>query len=1167
MNAVSPAHHDAAVSVVRHGPDWIADAVSRLDRLDGLWLVSRGFAPADRDRLCAWLHEPAPEPVRQWQEVESYDAVLESMQRLAQGGGDGLAVMRVSLFLRATVHTEHRWSVGVDTAGGAVACLLCAGDTELEAIRRQADLLDLGIMEVANPQQFVDHLPDAFTLSRAHGRVTVLVLDETLWRRGGSLRLAPRRDQSASRKTGPQHHPPRTRSNTRTVGQRQLDELYRTHTRLTYRPNRDDPAPLAIITPANALDHVMQGLDRLGLTRQVPVLSLGVLHPWRPGVIERLHDRCGRVLVMDAATGWLTMHVAHALAQWQAGGGRAVVAEGCTGQPDDPADAGRVPRSAEQVAAQVARTLRSMQLQGAAARLITPGLEAFEQRQHDRQHQRPDTVISRGKRPSQPSACTGCDTCTIAALVGDLMHRFSDTHYMLNRHSRKPLTLRPSVHAGCPSVHVLDGLSDSLADPDRAERRVDVFSVGQVRRGRHTRIADAAREQRDHLFLLLDEHQPTRHALRQQHRRELERFLLASVPAGGRRHVDVIHANPSERARFARLLERAAIRPGVQVIVVPAADLAQQRRTERDIELDALDSKGFVPRQQLINPDPFAFGGIERDGLGPKVVARRTDTSVFQEQVTIYRERPAPLPAELEGLDRLPTPARPIHADQPVWSCQIASGGHFGVRTLGRLLCEAGNAMGYRIALRSVPEPGGRGMTCQVVFDRPPQTDDKPARLTDAIQPGEIPRGHGDVILAMDCDGAGLLRGLDAVADADRTAAVIDTPREPSRVRQSRERGVDAAQVETLVRARCHEGRVNLLDAYAVSRRVFGSTRYVNQILLGLALQRGYLPLTPQVIDQAMVRVFHRDRERNRLAMQIGRALAVNPEAQQLVNVVTPNEPSTLLDRESRLIAVRRNVYGGRRRARRFRLLVRRAMRGPAWRGVGDELKCDFIRCASDVMLVGGLDLVRSYTGLVPGIVVQDTPDQGFELTRQAVWGLARAMCVMDDAAIAARLTDPAKIERDRRRLGILPARGDRVVYRYPMATELVLFGQNLRFEWTARPEVLWWLAAAGPVLRRVKSWYGRERRYRDWYIELIRRCSVRSAWDYQRWCEALGTVQSITGYREARVASMTRAMRRAEALLDLDEPVGGAPPGQAMHTTSAPASTTAQPHSARARA
>jgi len=1148
MNDAASLHHDAVVSVVRHGPDWIADAVARLDRLDGLWLVSRGFDPADRDRLRAWQHEPAPEPVRQWQEVESYDAVLDAMQQLAQSGGDGLAVMRVSLFLRATVHTEHSWSVGGESAGGAVACLLCAGQTELEAVRRQADLLGLGMMEVASPQQLVDHMADAFTLSRAGGRVTVLVLDEALWRQGGSLALS----QAPHRKPKEQAAPTPdafTRAGTRlAVGQRQIDELYRRHTRLTFRPNRDDPAPLAIITPANLFGRVMQALDQLDIAREVPVLSLGVLHPWRPDVIERLHDRCGRLLVIDAATGWLTMHVSHAVAEWHATDKRAVVAEGCI----DPSSAGGEgglwsPRTVQDVAGQVVRVLRAMQLRGSpTARLLTPAVEAFEQGRAaaDDQH-RNEASTANPARPPAPSACTGCDTCTIATLLRELIHRLGDTHYMLNRHSGKPLALTPSVHAGCPSMHALEGDHERRVDPDWAERRADVFSVGQIRRGRHTRIASAATAGRDHLFILLDEQQPAKRAPRQQHRRELERFLMASVPADGRRRIEVIHANPTDRARFARLIERAAMRPGVQVIVVPAADMAQQRRTQRDAELDELDARGFVSRQTLVNPDPFAFGSIERNGLGPRLVARVSDTSIFQERVTVHREQAPTLPAELEGLDRLPTPARPIHADQSVWSCQLASGGHFGVRTLGRVLCEAGNAMGYRIALRCVPESAGRGMTCQVVFDRP----DESASALSRVQPVEVRPGRGDLVLAMECDADRLRRGLAQVAEPSRTAAVIDTPKEPSRRRRWIERGLGADQIEGLARSRCHEQRVNLLDAYAVSWRVFGSTRYVNVILLGLALQRGYLPLTPDVLDQALARVFQRDRERNRLALKIGRALAVNPDAADLVNVATPTEPRALLAREARLIALRDTVHGGRTRARRFRLLVRGAMRGPAWRGVSDQLKCDFIRCASDVLLATGVAALRTYTGLIPGVVVQDAPDRGFELTREAVWGLARAMCVMDDCAIAARLTDPAKIERDRRRLGVLPARGDRVVYRYPMATELTVLGQNLRFEWTATPGVLRWLAAAGPLLRRVKRWYGRERRYRDWYTDLIRRCDVRSAWDYQRWCEALGTVQDITGYREARVASMTRAMRRAEALLDLDEPVGGQPsPSQAVN-------------------
>ena len=507
------------------------------------------------------------------------------------------------------------------------------------------------------------------------------------------------------------------------------------------------------------------------------------------------------------------------------------------------------------------------------------------------------------------------------------------------------------------------------------------------------------------------------------------------------------------------------------------------------------------------------------------------------EQVTVVRYQAPRRTPERGVLAGLPEPPRPLHAEQETWRCFIPGVGGMGVGVATSILAAAGNAMGYRVQFARDKGTALRtGSTCsQLVYTHNGYDNDN-AAIT-----ASIPYGSCDLMLGLDLHEA--VAGLDPdrpyrVAAADRTAVVVNAVAAPT---VSNLMGlvddVDADDLERTLRRHSHPDRYCSFDLAELSQQRFGSKRYVNVMLLGMACQLGLLPLRRQVLEQALATVLPEDSAQNLRAFAVGRAVVVKP--QQLAPPVRAAQtPRATYRRTSDDLQRRINRRRGRARARQFRRLIRQTRRrmGPA--GLDLELMQVVIAAVRDCFVWGGADYAQRYCRQVVGVALRDEPARGLQLTKAVARNLAQVMLVKDEVYVSALLTSPEKLRRDRQRFNVDLEAGDQIAYRWPHRPEFDLFGRRFRFEWTSRLWQLRLIARLRWLRRLIPRWHRREREFRQWYERLIGQLDFESGQSeqaYQRWVAILRMPETVCGFREVAYPKMLAARRQAEEWLSTD--------------------------------
>ena len=264
--------------------------------------------------------------------------------------------------------------------------------------------------------------------------------------------------------------------------------------------------------------------------------------------------------------------------------------------------------------------------------------------------------------------------------------------------------------------------------------------------------------------------------------------------------------------------------------------------------------------------------------------------------------------------DILPEPAPP--ALSAPWNIFIAGVGGSGVLTLGALLGTAGHIDGLVVSTLDFTGLAQKnGAVSSQVRLAPAGSELKAVR----IGPGEA-----DLVLAADLVVA---VAADALARLDRArthiALNLDTPPTADAVTQR-----DAVlPLSTMIRTVDRQARaVRSLHATQLAEAVFGDTASANTLLVGFALQMGWIPLSVQAIERA-IEINGVAVETNKRALAWGRLAAHDLAAAERVAGLTAPAPA-----EETLTALRDRLasdlvaYQDARYAARYRDLVDKAI-------------------------------------------------------------------------------------------------------------------------------------------------------------------------------------------------------------------------------------------------
>ena len=334
--------------------------------------------------------------------------------------------------------------------------------------------------------------------------------------------------------------------------------------------------------------------------------------------------------------------------------------------------------------------------------------------------------------------------------------------------------------------------------------------------------------------------------------------------------------------------------PGVSILIFDQ-QCATERRRKRKRGTQALALKRAVINPRVcedcgdcsvtsnclaVEPVETEFGrkrGIDQSACNQDLSCVQGFCPSF---VTLVGAEPVkPAVPTVDG--QLPEPPRPEPREgEPAWNILLAGVGGQGVTALGAILAMAAHIEGRPV--RSVDMLGlaqkGGGVFAQLRVGRV-------GAAPESIDAPRIGMGKADLLLSADMVVA---QGRTArpLLGADRTSAVLNVDLQPTAqfVLDTSTR-YDRDGMLASVRKACRE--VITMPGIQVVEEALGDLIYLNVWLLGVAYQKGLLPLSSEAINRAL-ELNGAQVERNKAAFALGRGAALAPPA-----VVTP-EAATL---------------------------------------------------------------------------------------------------------------------------------------------------------------------------------------------------------------------------------------------------------------------------------
>ena len=264
----------------------------------------------------------------------------------------------------------------------------------------------------------------------------------------------------------------------------------------------------------------------------------------------------------------------------------------------------------------------------------------------------------------------------------------------------------------------------------------------------------------------------------------------------------------------------------------------------------------------------------------------------------------------------LPAPPR-APLDKP-HNTLISGIGGLGVTTLAGILSMAAHLEG--LGVRTLNQPGlaqkGGGVTSHIRI----------AATMGELATPSVPLTEADLHLAYDMIGATRAAMRERMSP-ERTATLVNGDLHPtSRFLSDTDTSYDRAGLIEDIKTNTHT--MDIVNASSLAETIMGTELFGNMIMLGYALQKGWLPLSLESIAKAIV-LNGASAVQNRQALDVGRLAAIAPEkiATFIGDSGKPLSPPPSTDLDS-VIATRERylaAYQSKSYARRYADLVAKA--------------------------------------------------------------------------------------------------------------------------------------------------------------------------------------------------------------------------------------------------
>jgi indolepyruvate ferredoxin oxidoreductase len=928
-------------------------------------------------------------------------------------------------------------------------------------------------------------------------------------------------------------------------------------------PARDSKsvAPLGFIGSALAYSYLEHALEQLGLTGVFPLLKLGITYPLDPALIDAFADQVENVVVIEERRGFLEEQVVQLIAR------RALV-----GKPAIPVFGKIFPGGREGLPS--ARGFNSSVLVELLGPLITelasPKIKIDLTRiERELAHLAANQAIEVDLAPRTPTFCPGCPHRDSASVLGEVKRVFTDPEYMRRVHRREPVDLVFHGDTGCYTMLMFEPNKDLMhnysgmglgggtglgIDPFITNKQVVFMGDSTFFHSGQLAISNSIKNGQDITYIILDNKttgmtgQQTTPSLdydllgRETFAQKIEKIVEAMI---GQEQVEVVRTNPAQRENYRTLLESTVLKNGVKVLVADKeCGITFQRKRTR-AERAEIREKGFLETKRFIqiNADVCenclvctrATGcpglTFAETDLGRKV---QTDLSwcvndtactkldacpSFEEIVVVRSQKPESRLPELEKME-LPLPVR--RDFQHSWRVYLAGVGGMGIGVSAATLVRAGHREGFQVLFSDKNGLAIRngGVYSHITFLKEGCNHSSPI----------IPYGKADLMLGIDILEA--TRGLDPKGNlrvgGARTGAIVNRQKTPTIHTLL---GTDDFCVETLensLRKYLDATRYFSADVSHLSERMFGTKLYANVIMLGIAFQRGELPLSLGSLEYGIQETMGSAATENWLAFKLGRKIA--HDAAHAPAAIAPAAASyhdVIAEKSDRL---KRSGRKGEKLARKYWQLVTGALEKMTLDPRHQSLLAQRIY---DLIRYEDASYAEDYVARLLRLHARDSAAFGYAATEAALWNLHRVMAIKDEVYVAWLLSSEEKYELDRDRYNVRPELGDRMIHRHLNRPEFTFGKRTLRFKLRTRPWMLKAMRHAKFLRRVLPAWHAKERAFRRWYFDLADQFAAPGdGAAYATWLQLLRLPEEVTGYREIRYPRMAAAQKRATDLL-----------------------------------
>jgi indolepyruvate ferredoxin oxidoreductase len=953
----------------------------------------------------------------------------------------------------------------------------------------------------------------------------------------------------------------------------------------SWRQGRTERAPIGFVASGPSFAMLTDALREMGLLGELPILKLAISYPVDTTLVDQMAGMCERLVVVEERRSFVEKQIAEHLGKVRQNTPNSPSATTELWGKDFPRGRAGIPST---------RGLHPSLLIQKLTELLrdTPGVPA--ELSNGRLTEELDTIAQASKVQGvvpvrTPAYCPGCPHRDSSSALLEIRKNFLNPEYMQAQYDRAPMDLVAHGDTGCytmmmfepnkPLMHNysgmgLGGATGAGVDPFITNKQIVFMGDGTFFHSGSIAIANAITQRQDITFIILENrttamtgHQPNP-TLEEDIMgnkilsHDIERIVRALIPdAAGplgknaRESKDVprarvIRMSPALRDEYKDMLEKVILEDGVKIVIADKECGITFHRRKRREEQALKKEVGFVKQKTFMNVTDevceYCLECTNQTGCpGLKVVdtdygkkiqtdftacvsdgaCARIDACPSFEQVIVTRKKPPRLPDEVVDLTGIPDPPlNDIWGKKDLWRCYLAGVGGMGIGVAGDILVRAGHKDGLYVGF--IDKKGlairNGGVFSQIQFSKHP-LEGSPV----------MPFGKADLLIGVDAVEA--TRAVSPtenlrVASPKFTHAVVNTGKTATILTLMGREDFEPEELARIIQGQCKAGQFFSFNVGDLCERLLDSKLYANIMMLGVAYQLGFIPLSYKSLTWAIRHAVGREFERNYRAFNIGRKIVLRPD---LFGVSAPKHIETVdqaIERKANILKAS-SIWGKGNAAAYRQICADSLEKMPS---LEDSAKRDFVIRLFDAVQWGALPYARGYATRIVKTYSQDTPDRNFAVTRAVIWNLAKVMMIKDEVYVSMMYTSPEKYKRDRRRFNVNPANGDKITYLHLNRPEFDIAGRKVRFHWKGRDWQYRVMRHCRWLRNILPQWHVKEKGFREWYTKLVDTCDLHAPHDvghYNLWLEILKSPEPVTGYREVRYPKQETAMQKVAEL------------------------------------